>query len=120
MYVDANTVGANTVLSVAAYSNTIRWAMKSGIGLGTWLARRFGSTVGGVAYEIEDENGQVSRYALVAESNSYLIAVAPAVLAVQKMANEQFTERGLVLPDRYAELPEILKFLNFAGVTLIP
>jgi hypothetical protein len=120
MYVDANTFGANTALSVAAHSNVIRRAMQSGIGLGTWLARRFGSTIGGVAYEIENENGQVARYALVAELNSYLIAVAPAVLAVQKMANDQFNERGLVLPDRYAELSEILEFLNFAGVKLLP
>ena len=38
--------------------------------------------------------------------------VAPAVLAVQKIANDQFAERGLVLPDRYADLPDMLAFLN--------
>jgi hypothetical protein len=35
------------------------------------------------------------------------------------MANDQFTERGLVLPDRYADLPEMLQFLNSAGVSLV-
>jgi len=38
---------------------------------------------------------------------------------VQKMANDQFTERGLVLPDRYADPFEILRFLNSAGVELV-
>jgi hypothetical protein len=119
MYVDANTFGANAALTLAAHSNAIRAIMRSGIRLGTSIARRFGSTLGGVAYEIENEIGHVARFALVAKSNSYLMAVAPAVLAVQKMANDQFTERGLVLPDRYADLPEMLRFLNAAGVNLV-
>ncbi len=119
MYVDANTFGANAVLTMAAHSNAVRAIMRSGIRLGASIARRFGSTIGGVAYEIENENGNVARFALAAKLNSYLIAVAPAVLAVQKMANDQFEERGLVLPDEYADLPEMLRFLTFAGVNLI-
>ena len=119
MYVDANTFGANAVLTMAAYSNVMRRVMQGGIGWGTSLARRFGSTVGGMAYEVEGENGHVARFAIVAKLNSYLVAIAPAVLAVQKMANDQFTERGLVLPDRYADPFEILRFLNSAGVELV-
>ena len=119
MYVDANTFGANAVLTMAAYSNVMRRVMQGGIGWGTSMARRFGSTVGGMAYEVEGENGHVARFAIVAKLNSYLVAIAPAVLAVQKMANDQFTERGLVLPDRYADPFEILRFLNSAGVELV-
>ncbi len=119
MYVDANTFGANAMLTLAAHSRVVRQTMQRGLGLGTWLARRFGSNVGGVAYELEGNDGSTARFALFAETNSYLVAIAPAVLAVQKMANDQFTERGLVLPDRYADPVEILRFLDAAGVKYV-
>jgi hypothetical protein len=119
MYIDANTLGANTMLGLAARSKMVRNAMQCGIGFGTWVARLFGSTTGGVAYEIEGYDRRSARFALFAKKNSYLVAIAPAVLAVQKMANDQFTERGLVLPNRHAEQLEILRFLDSAGVKYV-
>jgi hypothetical protein len=119
MYIDANTLGANVMLTLAANSKVVRRVMQSGFRLGTWFARRFGSAAGGVAYELEGEDGRTGRFALIAEKNSYLVAIAPAVLAVQKMANDQFTEGGLVLPDRYADAREILRFLEAAGVKYV-
>ncbi len=116
MYVDANALGVNTMLALASYSNAVRRVMQSGISLGTWMARRFGSEMGGVAYELEGVDGRVGRFALIAEKNSYLVAIAPAVLAVKKMAGDQLTERGLLLPDRYVEPLEILRFLDAMGV----
>ncbi len=119
MYIDANVLGANTMLKLAAYSKVVQKVMQCGIGLGTSLARRFGSSIGGIAYEVEGDDRRIARFALVAERNSYLVAIAPAVLAVQKIASDQFTERGLVLPDRHAEPLEILRFLDSAGLKYV-
>ncbi len=116
MYVDANVVGANLVLSLAARSSALCNFLQRTVGLGASLARRFGSPVGGVAYEVEGEDGRTSRFALFADEKSYLVAIAPAVLAVRKMANDQLTKRGLILPGQYVEPAEILDFLKTAGV----
>jgi hypothetical protein len=119
MYVDANVFGANTFLTMAARSNLFRGVLQRAIGLGTSLARQFGSEIGGVAYELEDDDGRTARFALVAKERSYMLAIAPAVLAIQKMANDQFTERGLILPDRYADPRQILAFLETIGVKFV-
>jgi hypothetical protein len=119
MYVDANTLGANAMLTLAAYSNIVRKVMQTGIDFGTWAARRLGSDIGGLAYELEGDDGHVRRFALVAQKNSYLVAVAPAILAVEKMATDRLPERGLLTPDRYIEPLEILRFLDAAGVEYV-
>jgi hypothetical protein len=119
MYVDGNAFGANTLLTMAAYSNVVRGILKHGIGWGTSIARRFGSEIGGVAYELEGEDGRMGRFALVAKEKSYLVAIAPAILAIQRIANDQFTERGLVLPDRYVDAVNILAYLKSAGVQFV-
>jgi hypothetical protein len=119
MYVDANAFGANIFLMMAARSNLFGGVLPRAIGLGTSLARQFGSEIGGVAYELEGEDGRTARFALVAKERSYMVAIAPAVLAIQKMANDQITERGLILPDRYADPKEILAFLETVGVKFV-
>jgi short subunit dehydrogenase-like uncharacterized protein len=119
MYVDANTLGANAFLSLAARSNITRSLLQRTIGFGTSAARRFGSEVGGVAYELEGEGGRTARFAMIAEEKSYMLAIAPAVLAIQKLATDQITERGLILPDRYADPQQILGFLQSAGVKFV-
>jgi hypothetical protein len=50
---------------------------------------------------------------------SYLVAIAPAVLAVQKIANDRLTDRGLVLPDRYTDPTEVMQFLTKAGMKFL-
>lgn len=119
MYVDANIVGANRCLSLAAHSKWVRTLLQRTVGFGTAAARRFGSATGAVAYELEGEGGRSARFALFAKEKSYMMAVAPAVLAIQKMANDELTNRGLILPDRYVDPREILPFLQTVGVEFI-
>ena len=119
MYVDANIPGANAFLPLAARSNMIRSLLKQAIGLGTSAVRQIGSEAGGVAYELEGDGGRTARFALIAEKKSYMVAIAPAMLAIQKMASDQITERGLILPDRYADPQQILAFLQTAGVKFV-
>jgi len=50
------------------------------------------------------------------DKNSFLAAVAPAILAVQAMVEGRFQSMGLVLPDRHVDPKELLKYLDSAGV----
>jgi hypothetical protein len=118
MYVDTNLPGMNTLLRLAAKSRVLRSALKRSIGLGSSIARRLGSSAGGLGYEIEDAVGQVVRYAIVAKRNSFLVAVAPAVLAAQSIVENRFSHRGLVLPNQHVEPDELLGFLRAAGITV--
>ena len=118
MYVDTNTIGVNTLLRVAASSELVRSVMRKQINFGTWLARRFGSSAGGIGYEVEDGNGRVARYSMVSVANSFLTAVAPAVLATRAIADGRFPYRGLISPDRHVMPIELFAFLSERGIDL--
>ncbi len=118
MYVDTNTFGGNRLLQLAAYSEPIREVMRQRVHLGAWLARKVGSTAGGVGYEIEGPDGRVTRHAIVAAENSYLAAIAPAVLAAKAIARDEFPSRGLILPHHQVEPPELFRFLAARAVHL--
>jgi hypothetical protein len=116
MYVDTNTVGVNTLLRVAARSRAVRNMLASRLRVGTRLARIFGSAAGGIGYEIEDGDGRVTRCSIVGGENSFVTAVAPAVLAVQAIFQERFSEVGLVPVDRHVESAALVAFLESRGI----
>jgi hypothetical protein len=116
IYVDANIPGMNLVLRLAANSITIRNVFRRGVRIGTAVARRLGTSAGGIGYEIEDARARTVRYAMSAPRNSYLIAVAPAVLAASTIAEDRFHQRGLIMPDRYCDADELFAFLRAAGI----
>jgi saccharopine dehydrogenase-like protein len=118
MYVDANVPGGNTMLRLAASRPAIRRMMEQHVHVSTWLARKAGSPAGGLGYEIEDSNGKIVRWAITSPENSYLVAVAPAVLAAQSIVEHRFSHRGLVLPDRHVEPDELFGFFQANGITL--
>jgi len=119
MYVDTNTAGMNGLLRLATRSATVRKLMELGVNAGTAIARRIGSTAGGIGYKIEDAAGASVCYAIFAKENSYLTAVAPAVLAARAIARDEFPDRGLVLPDRHARPAELFEFLEHAGISVL-
>jgi hypothetical protein len=118
MYVDTNTAGGNALLQFAARSHAVRHLIQRNIGLGTWIARRFGSPAGGIGYEIEDGGGRIVRCAITSAENSHVVAVAPAVLAVRAIVENRFTATGLIPPDRHVEPAELFAFLKSIGITL--
>jgi saccharopine dehydrogenase-like NADP-dependent oxidoreductase len=118
MHVDTNTAGVNRLLRMAAHRPTLRRLLENQVRFAARFARFFGSTAGGVGYEIEDDRGRVARYAMVAHKNSFVAAVAPAVLAAHALAEDRFAHRGLVLPDRHVEPAELFRFLQSAGMAL--
>jgi hypothetical protein len=118
MYVDSNTPGVNMLLRLAARSAFMRRLLVSQARLGTRITRVFGSTVGGIGYEIEDATGKIVRCSIIAEKNSFITAVAPAVLAARAIFEDRFAHRGLVAPDRHVEADELFSYLNSRGITV--
>jgi hypothetical protein len=118
MYVDTNTLGVNTLLRVAARSRVVRNVLASRLRMGTRLARVFGSAAGGIGYEIEDGDGRVTRCAIVGGENSFVTAVAPAVLATQSILQGRFSEGGLVPVDRHVEPAALVAFLESRGLSV--
>ena len=116
MYVDSNTIGVNSLLEMAAHSEPLRELMQRKMEWGTWLAKKLGSSAGGIGFEIEAADGRTARYAITASENSFVTAVAPAVLAVSVISNGSFSKRGLVLPDRYVEPNELFEYLAQSSV----
>jgi hypothetical protein len=118
MYVDTNTPGMNWLLSMASRSRPIHRLVEKQLRMGSRLARWWGSKVGGVGYEIEAADARVRRYALAAERSSYLTAVAPAILAGKRLAEEGLTDQGLILPDKQVDAAELFQSLASAGISL--
>jgi hypothetical protein len=112
MYVDTNTPGANTLLRLASRRPRLQRMLEAHARWAVPLARLFGSSAGGVGYLIEDPFGKVYRFAIVARRNSFLTAIAPAVLATTAIVDGRFEHRGLVLPDRHIEPTELIAFLH--------
>jgi hypothetical protein len=118
MYVDTNTPLANTLLRCAAHRPAIRRWLERHVRWSTRIARTFGSATGGLGYEIEDAEGRMARFAVVADKNSFVAAVAPAVLAARAIAEDRFFPHGLVMPDRHVEPREFLAFLQSRGIAV--
>jgi hypothetical protein len=118
MYVHTNLPGGNQMLRFAANRPAFRSALEGQIRFGTWLARKFGARAGGIGYEIEGTDGRIVRLAIVSREHSYLIAVAPAVLAVRAMIADRFVHRGLVLPDRHTEPETLFEYLDANGIAI--
>ena len=118
MYVDTHTIGANTLLRLAAVCGPFRTLLEQSLGVGTWLAKKFGSSTGGIGYEIEGANGHVAKVAIVATANSYLTAVAPAVLATREIALGALSQRGLIMPDQHVEPDVLFAYLAANDITV--
>jgi hypothetical protein len=118
MHVDSNTIGVNSLLTMAAHSEPLRELMQQKLEWGTWLAKKVGSSAGGIGYEIEDADGRTAKYAITALADSFLTAVAPAVLAARAIAADRFALSGLVVPHRHVEPENLFAYLEERGILL--
>lgn len=118
MYVDTNTPGVNQLLRLAARFPLIRRLLERQAALGTRIARAIGSNAGGIGYEIEDVHGHVARYAIVAAENSFVTAVAPAVLAIRALAGNRFPYRGLVQANQQVSPDELFAYLRSHNIAV--
>ena len=119
MYVDPNTPGVDMLLRLAARWPDVRRLLEGQMRLATRFARSFGSAAGGIGYEIRDATGVTVRYAIVSERNSFIAAVAPAILAAHAIAEGRFAHHhGLVPPDCHVEPQGMFAFLQSVGMAI--
>ena len=84
---------------------------------GRRVTKRFGARSGGFGIEVEDANGRRVSAGFVHPSHSYIVAVAPAVLAARRIAIGTFASSGLVPADRQVDPWELSDYLRRAGVS---
>lgn len=115
-WVDARARVLEALFHLAARVPALRGLVKRVQPYGLPLARRLGSSSGGMAVEIEDGRGATVRCTLVSRERSYLTAIAPAILAARAIAEGRFADRGLVPHDRHVDPHELIEYLRGVGV----
>jgi hypothetical protein len=115
-WVDTQVPLLNGLLQASAHIAIGAAAIRALAGVGAALAKPFGSAAGAFAVEVEGQDGSVVRRILWGKARSYLIAVAPAVLAVRALAAGRLNETGLVPVDRQVDPNELVTYLAAAGI----
>ncbi len=118
-HVDAHAPGMNLALALAARSQAARRAVAALLPLGLAVCRLVGSRGGGILFEVEGSDGSAVTIALHAPAKSYLVAIAPAVLAARAIAEGRFAPTGLVPPEQHAEARDLAAYLGSLGIDLV-
>jgi hypothetical protein len=85
--------------------------------IGVRLARLAGTHAGLFAVEIRGSLG-TARWVAHAPRGSYVVALAPAVLAVTRLASDDHAYRGLVPANEQVAIAPLLAYLRAHGVTV--
>jgi len=117
-WVDTQVPALNALLQISARLPLAVELLRRMAGLGATLARRLGSAAGAFGVEVAAADGAVVRRVLDGPQQSYLIAVAPAVLAIKAVAAGRLEDRGLVRADRQVDSNELIGYLATAGIRL--
>jgi hypothetical protein len=117
-WVDTRRRLLNATLAAAARHRSLRSLLHLLQPVGRRIAKRFGARSGGFAVEVEDAGGRRGAAGFVHASHSYVVAVAPAVLAARalKAGTFAFAPSGLVPADRQVDPHELADYLGRAGV----
>ncbi len=86
--------------------------------VGRRLTKYFGAKSGGFGIDVEDANGRRATIGFVHPTHSYVVAVAPAVLAAQAIGQGRFRACGLIRPDHHVDPRELVAYLKGVGVEL--
>jgi short subunit dehydrogenase-like uncharacterized protein len=117
-WVDTRRRLLNAVFAAAARHRPVRRLVRTLQPVGRRAAKRFGARAGGFAVEVEDAAGALHAAGFVHPSHSYVVAVAPAVLAAKAIRAGTFAASGLVPADRQVDPHELVAWLARAGVHL--
>jgi saccharopine dehydrogenase-like NADP-dependent oxidoreductase len=115
-WVDTRRRALNALIAAAARSGLLRSTMRAAQGVGRRLTKRFGSASGGFGIELEDANGVRRSSGFFHASHSYIVAVAPAVLAARRIAAGTSGLTGLIPADRHVNPGELIEYLRAAGI----
>ena len=113
-WVDPHVPGLAALLGVTR-APVLRRALAAAVPLGVRLARIAGSRSGLFAVEIEGSLG-TARWIAAAARGSYVVALAPAVLAVTRLASDDHAYGGLVPADAQVAIAPLLAYLRAHGV----
>ena len=115
-WVDPHVPGIMALLGVARVP-LVRRALAAAVPMGVRLARLVGSRAGTFALEVEGSLG-TARWIAHAARGSYVVALAPAVLAVRRLASDDHAYSGLVPADLQVPIAPLLAYLREHGVTV--
>jgi saccharopine dehydrogenase-like NADP-dependent oxidoreductase len=116
-WVDTRRPILNALIAAAARSGILRSMMRSAQDAGRRMTKRFGATSGGFGIELEDANGVRHSSGFVHSTRSYIVAVAPAVLAARRIAAGTFSSSGVVPADRQVDPVELITYLRGMGIS---
>jgi len=95
----------------------MRTLLAAAVPIGVRVARVAGTRSGLFAVEIEGSLG-TARWIAQAARGSYVVALAPAVLAVTRLASADHAYRGLVPADAQVAIAPLLAYLRSHGVAV--
>jgi saccharopine dehydrogenase-like protein len=116
-WVDARRSVFNRLLAVAARMPRVLSLVRAIEPAGRPLAKLAGARSGGFAVVVEDANGRRVAAGFVDSAQSYLVAVAPAILATRHLAAGSFDATGFVPADQQVNPFELREWLQRAGVS---
>ena len=115
-WVDPHVPGLAALLGVTR-APLLRAALAAAVPIGVRLARLAGSRSGLFAVEVSGSLG-TARWIAHAARGSYVVALAPAVLAVARLASDDHAYSGLVPADAQVAMAPLLAYLRGHGVTV--
>jgi len=115
-WIDTRRRALNALFAAAARTRSILQLVRRTQPVGRKLTKYLGARSGGFAIEVEDATGHTAAAGFVHATHSYVVAVAPAVLAATEIAAGRFHARGLIPPDQHVDPRELLTWLERAGL----
>ena len=106
----------DALLAAAASHRSVLRVVRVMQSVGRKVTKYFGARSGGFGIDVEDASGAHAATGFVHPAHSYIVAVAPAVLAARDIAAGRFRGRGLIPPDRHVDPQELVAWLERAGV----
>jgi len=116
-WVDTRRRALNRLFTTAARMPPLRSVLRALQPAGRRLTKLFGARSGGFGTDAGDATGRRVASGFVHASHSYLVAIAPAVLAARRLAAGTFHATGFVPADRQVDPIELREWLESAGVT---
>jgi hypothetical protein len=116
-WVDTRRHALNWLFRIVARTPPLLSAVRALEPVGRPLAKLVGAESGGFAVDVEDARGRRVAAGFIHSSRSYIVALAPAILAVRHLAAGTFGATGLVPANQHVNPFELREWLEQAGVS---
>lgn len=106
----------NRLFAAAARREVLLHAVRAAQPVGRRLTKFFGAKSGGFGIDVHDVAGGRATLGFVHARHSYVVAVAPAVLAARAIQASRFGASGFVSSDRQVDPHELISWLARDGI----